>query len=471
MTDSSSLGGLGLEKWITLVVASVATAILLLDVTIVYVALPSVRADLGATFDEAQWVIDAYTVVMAATLLGCGSLADRIGRRRVFSAGLIVFTFCSAIAGAAGNALVLDIARGFQGLGAAAMYAASLALLANEFQGKQRGLAFGVWGAVTGAALAVGPLVGGLVIDGLSWRWIFLVNVPIGVLTLAGTLLFVRESREPKNSRFDLAGTVLFAASAFLLVLALIRGNEDGWGSPLILGTFMVSFLLAAAFIRVELKTADPMLPLRFFKSKPFTGTAIVSFAQSIAIYPLLLFLAIYLQEGLGFGPTEAGLRLLPMTLSIFLVAPFAGRLTSRVTIRLPLASGLALLAVSLMLIYGIDADDAWTRLLPGMIVGGISIGLISPSLAAAMVSVLPVEKSGLASGINNTGRQLGIAIGIAGLGAIFDHQVSAGTSVLAGIASGLNAVILVAAGTAAFAAVLCWPLLGRQKSSENVDL
>ena len=200
MTSPESPAGLGREKWVTLVVASVATAILLLDVTIVYVALPSVRADLGATFDEAQWVIDAYTVVMAATLLACGSLADRIGRRRVFSAGLVIFTVCSVVAGAAGNALVLDLARGVQGLGAAAMYAASLALLANEFQGKQRGLAFGVWGAVTGAALAVGPLVGGLVIDGLSWRWIFLINVPIGVLTLAATLMFVRESREPKES-------------------------------------------------------------------------------------------------------------------------------------------------------------------------------------------------------------------------------------------------------------------------------
>lgn len=462
---------MGREKWITLVVASVATAILLLDVTIVYVALPSIRADLGATFDEAQWVIDAYTVVMAATLLACGSLADRIGRRRVFSAGLLIFTCCSAISGAAGNALVLDLARGAQGLGAAAMYAASLALLANEFQGKQRGLAFGVWGAVTGAALAVGPLVGGLVIDGLSWRWIFLINVPIGLLTLAGTWQYVRESKEPRESRFDLAGTVLFAVSTFLLVLGLIRGNEDGWGSPLILATFLGASLSAALFVRAELRSPDPMLPLRFFRSRPFTGTAIVSFAQSIAIYPLLLFLAIYLQDGLGFSPTEAGLRLLPMTLTIFAVAPFAGKLTSRATIRLPLASGLALLALSLILIYGIDARDEWTRLLPGMIVGGISIGLISPSLAAAMVSVLPVEKSGLASGINNTGRQLGIAIGIAGLGAIFDHNVSGALTPLEGITSGLNAVILVAAAIAAIAAVVCWPLLGRQRSSEETEI
>ncbi len=175
------------EKWVTLIVASAATAILLLDVTIVYVALPSIRADLGASFNQAQWVIDAYTVVMAATLLACGSLADRIGRRKIFAGGLIVFTTCSLVCGVAGSPLVLDLSRGVQGLGAAAMYAASLALLANEFQGSQRGLAFGVWGAVTGAALAVGPLIGGLVIDGLSWRWIFLINVPIGLLTLLGT--------------------------------------------------------------------------------------------------------------------------------------------------------------------------------------------------------------------------------------------------------------------------------------------
>ena len=452
------------EKWVTLIVASAATAILLLDVTIVYVALPSIRADLGASFNQAQWVIDAYTVVMAATLLACGSLADRIGRRKIFAGGLIVFTTCSLVCGVAGSPLVLDLSRGVQGLGAAAMYAASLALLANEFQGSQRGLAFGVWGAVTGAALAVGPLIGGLVIDGLSWRWIFLINVPIGLLTLLGTWASVRESKEPKESRFDLAGTVLFAASTFLLVLALIRGNDDGWGSTFIVATFLVAAGLAAAFITVELRRSEPMLPLGFFRSKPFTGTAIVSFAQSIAIYPLLLFLAIYLQEGLGFGPTEAGLRLLPMTVTIFLVAPFAGRLTSRTTIRLPLASGLFLLAVSLLLIYGIDAENGWTRLLPGMLVGGVSIGLISPSLAAAMVSVLPVEKSGLASGMNNTGRQLGIAIGIAGLGAIFDHHVTGAGGTLEGITSGLNAVILVAAATAFLAAAVCWrcPASGR---------
>ncbi len=462
---------MGKQKWVTLVVASVATAILLLDVTIVYVALPSIRSDLGASFDQAQWVIDAYTVLMAATLLAFGALADRIGRRKVFTAGLLLFTLCSGACGLAGNALTLDVARAFQGVGAAAMYAASLAILANAFQGKERGLAFGVWGAVTGAALAVGPLIGGIVIDGLSWRWIFLVNVPIGAITIVATLLFVRESLDPRKRSFDLAGTLLFAASVFLLVLGLIRGNDEGWGSPQIVATLVLAVVFGFAFVLVELRSQQPMLPLSFFSSPPFTGTAIVSFAQSIAIYPLLLFLAIYLQDGLGYGPTEAGLRLLPMTVTIFIVAPFAGRLTSRATIRLPLASGLLLLAVSLMLIYGIDSRDEWTRLLPGMLVGGVSIGLISPSLAAAMVSVLPVEKSGLASGINNTGRQLGIAIGIAGLGAIFDHQVRSGATVLAGIAAGLNAVILVAAATAALAALICWPLLGRQRSSEGPEI
>lgn len=462
---------MGNQKWVTLVVASVATAILLLDVTIVYVALPSIRVDLGASFDQAQWVIDAYTVLMAATLLAFGSLADRMGRRKVFAGGLLLFTICSGASGLAGNAVTLDVARAFQGIGAAAMYAASLAILANEFQGKERGLAFGVWGAVTGAALAVGPLVGGVVIDGLSWRWIFLVNVPIGVATVIVTLLFVRESVDDRKRSLDLAGMVLFALSTFLLVLGLIRGNEEGWGSPQIVGTLALSIVFGLAFVLVEMRSREPMLPMRFFRSPPFTGTAIVSFAQSIAIYPLLLFLAIYLQDGLGYRPTEAGLRLLPMTVMIFIVAPFAGKLTSRATIRLPLATGLLLLAVSLMLIYGIDESDEWTRLLPGMLVGGISIGLISPSLAAAMVSVLPVEKSGLASGINNTGRQLGIAIGIAGLGAIFDHQVESGATVLAGIAAGLNSVILVAAATAALAAVICWPLLGGQRSSENAEI
>lgn len=443
----------------TLVAASLGTAMLLLDVTVVYVALPAIAADLDASFGEIQWVVDAYTVVLAATLLGAGTLADRLGRRVVFTWGVAIFALFSAACALAQSGIVLDIARAAQGVGAAAIFSSSLALLANEFQGESRGAALGVWGAVTGVALAVGPLVGGLVVEGLNWRWIFLINIPIGAALIVLALKAVPESRSPRPEPLDLPGAGLFAAACLLLALGLTRGNDAGWSSPEIVGALACSALALAGFVLVERRAAAPMLPLDLFKIPAFSATAIVAFAQSVAIYPLLIFLAIYLQDGLGFGPIGAGLRLLPLTLLILVVAPFAGRLTSRVPLRVPLISGLALLGVALLLLNGLRAADEWTALLPGMIVGGIAIGLISPSLAAAMVSVLPVERSGMSSGVNNTFRQLGIAMGVAGLGAIFDARVR-DVGGLAGIVSGVNAVALVSAGVAIVAAAIAWPML-----------
>ncbi|HMI81163.1 MAG TPA: MFS transporter [Solirubrobacterales bacterium] len=455
------------ERWITLLVVSAATAMLLLDVTVVNVALPAIRADLGASFGEMQWVIDAYALTLAATLLSAGVLADRIGRRAVFASGLAVFTACSALCAAASSPLFLDLARAAQGVGAAAMFASSLALLAEEFQGAERGFALGVWGGVTGAALAIGPLVGGVLTDQLDWRWIFLVNLPIGALLTWLTLRSLPESRERRPRPLDLAGMASFGAACFLATYGLIRGNEDGWGSAPIVGALAGAAVLLAVFVATERRAEAPMLPLSLFRIPAFTGTAVVAFAQSVALYPLLLFVAIYLQNGLGFSPTETGLRILPLTLVLVVVAPISGRLTNRLPLRVPLMTGLVLIGAGLLLMRAVDVESEWTALLPGLLVGGLAIGVISPALAAAMVSVLPVERSGLASGINNTFRQLGIALGIAGLGAIFEHR--AGEAVggaRAGIVAGLDAILAVAALVAFAAALLAWPLLGRQRSS-----
>lgn len=441
---------------------------LLLDVTVVNVALPAIRADLDASFGEMQWVIDAYALMLAATLLGAGVLADRIGRRAVFAGGLILFTVCSGLCAAATSPAFLDLARGAQGIGGAAMFASSLALLANEFQDAERGFALGVWGGVTGAALAIGPLVGGLLTDGLSWRWIFLVNLPIGALLIWLTARSLPESREQRPRPLDLAGMATFAAACFLATYGLIRGNEDGWGSLPIVGSLVGAVALIFIFLAVERRAEAPMLPLSLFRIPAFTGTALVAFAQSVALYPLFLFLAIYLQNGLGLSPTETGLRLLPLTLVLFVVAPISGRLTSRWPLRVPLAAGLVLIGTGLLLMRSIDASSDWTALLPGLLVGGLAIGIISPALAAAMVSVLPVERSGLASGINNTFRQLGIAIGIAGLGAIFEHHLGPALDARVGLVNGLQAVFTVAAAVAFIAAVMAWPLLGRQRSSPS---
>lgn len=444
----------------TLLAASVGTALLLLDVTVVYVALPAIGHDLGAHFAEIQWVVDAYTVVLAGTLLGAGVLADRLGRRKVFSAGVAIFTACSGLCAIATSGLFLDLSRGAQGVGAAAIFSASLALLANEFQGDSRGKALGLWGAVTGVALAVGPLIGGLIVEGLSWRWIFAINIPIGAFLLVLCARAVPESRAEGRRELDYVGALLFAVACLLLALGLTRGNAAGWDSAEILGSFAGAGIAGAAFVVVELRAEAPMMPLQLFRIPAFSGTALVAFAQSVAIYPILIFLAIYLQEGLQYSPLEAGLRLLPLTLLILLVAPFSGRLTGRVQLRLPLLFGLALLGVALLLVRGNSPGDDWHALLPGMVVAGIAVGAISPSLAAAMVSVLPTEQSGMSSGINNTFRQLGIAVGVAALGAIFDARRAAEGGGLGGIVDGLDAVALVAGLTALIAAAIAWPLL-----------
>jgi EmrB/QacA subfamily drug resistance transporter len=454
------------DRRLTLAVVSAGTAMLLLDVTVVNVALPVIRDDLDASFAELQWVIDAYALTLAATLLTAGALADRLGRRAVFAAGLLAFTVLSAACGAATSGVALDVARGAQGLGAAAMFAASLALLAHEFQGAERGLALGVWGAITGAALAVGPVVGGLLVDGPGWRWVFLVNVPVGAVLLWLTLTRLPESRDPTPRRLDLPGLLTFAGACFLATFALIRGNAEGWGSPPIAGALVAAALLLAVFVWIERRSPCPMLSPSLFRIPAFTGTALVAFAQSVALYPLFLFLALYFQELLELSPTETGLRLLPITLVLFLVAPLSGKATSRIPLRVPLTIGLLLIAASLLLMRGLTVADDWTRLLPGFLVAGLAIGVISPALAAAMVGVLAVERSGLASGVNNTFRQLGIAAGIAAFGAIFDHHIRSADSPAAGVVAGLNAIFLVAAVVVVATAVVAWPLLGRLRSS-----
>ena len=449
--------GEGHGQWLTLAVVSAATAMLLLDVTVVNVALPAIRENLDASFAELQWVVDAYALTLAATLLTAGAIADSRGRRAVFAAGLVLFTVCSALCAAAGSGVMLDVARAAQGVGAAAMFAASLALLAHEFQGSRRGFALGVWGAITGAALAIGPLVGGLLVDGLGWRWVFLVNLPIGVALTLLTLRSLPESRDPTPRGLDVPGLMTFGAACFLVTFGLIRGNEDGWTSAPVLGSLIAGVALLVGFVVIERRSASPMLSPALFRIPTFTGTAIVAFAQSVALYPLFLFLAVYLQEGLGYSATETGLRLLPLTLVLFAVAPISGRLTGRVALRLPLVTGLALIAVGLLLMRGLTETSDWTHLLPGFVVGGLAIGIISPALAAAMVGVLSADQVGLASGINNTFRQLGIAVGIAVLGAVFTHHANGG---LAGLVDGLDAVFVVAAAIAAAGAAVAWPLL-----------
>ncbi len=422
------------RKWWTLLAVCLATFMLLLDITIVNVALPDISRELDTSFSDLQWVIDAYALMLAALLLTAGSLADLLGRRRVFSFGLASFTFASVLCALAPNALVLILARGAQGIGGAAMFATSLALLAQEFRGRERGTAFGIWGATTGAAVAIGPLVGGALTSGFGWPSIFYLNVPIGIATIAITLRKLPESRDEHAGAIDRPGLVTFSAALFLLVCALIRGNEEGWRSAIIVSMFVIAALLLACFIAVERRSAHPMFDLTLFRNQTFVGASIAAFALSASMFAMFLYITLYVQTILGYGPLETGLRFLPITLLSFFAAALSGKLTARLPARGLLGGGLILVGSGLLLMRGIDADSSWTELLAGFIVAGIGIGTINPSIANAAIGVVHPARSGMASGVSSTFRQVGIATGIAGLGAIFQSQIAARlTTALAG--------------------------------------
>jgi EmrB/QacA subfamily drug resistance transporter len=409
------------RKWWTLIAVSVATFMLLLDITVVNVALPSIRDDLGASFTDLQWVVDAYALTLAALVLTAGSLADRLGRRRLFAAGLGIFSAASLLCALAPDPTFLNVARAVQGIGGAVMFAVSLALIAQEFKaGRERGMAMGLYGATIGVAVAAGPLVGGALTDSLGWESIFYLNVPIGLIAIAITYLKVRESRDPNATRVDWAGVATFSGALFLLVLALVRGNDEGWDSGLIVSLFAGSAALLAAFLAVERRVAEPMLPLGLFRRRAFTGVQLAAFAVSGSLFALFLYLTLYLQNYLGLSPLEAGVRYLPITVASFVAAPIAGALLSRVRARLMMSAGLALGGVGLLLMSGIGAGDDWTTLLGGFLVAGAGVGLLNPVIADVAVSVVPKSQSGMAAGINDTFRQVGVAVGIAVWGAIF---------------------------------------------------
>jgi EmrB/QacA subfamily drug resistance transporter len=412
------------SKWWTLIAVCTAVFMLLLDITVVNVALPDIQRSLHSTFSDLQWVIDAYSLTLAAFLLTSGVLGDMYGRRAVFAIGLGVFSVSSLVCGLSSSALMLNLARGAQGVGGAVMFATSLALIASAFQGKERGTAFGIYGAVIGAAVAVGPLIGGALTSGLGWRWIFFVNVPVGVVAIYITLTRVHQAEELNERRIDWIGFVTFSAALFMLVFALVRGNADGWGSTLIVGLLVGAAVLLAAFLVAEARQADPMLDLALFRRPAVVGSSIVAITLSASIFALFLYITLFVQDALGYGPFAAGLRFLPITVLSFIAAPIAGKLSVRIKARYLLGGGLLLVAIGLLLMSGVHASSGWTVLLPGFIVTGIGIGTVNPVLASAAISVVLPQHSGMASGANNTFRQVGIATGIAGLGAVFQSQI-----------------------------------------------
>ncbi|HVN60864.1 MAG TPA: MFS transporter [Gaiellaceae bacterium] len=469
------------RKWWTLVVVCTGIFMLLLDVTVVNVALPDIQKDLHASFSQLQWVIDAYALSLAALTLTAGSLADLLGRKRIFALGVVIFTGGSLLCGVAPTANFLIVARGLQGVGGATMFAVSLALLAHEFHGAERGTAFGIWGATTGGAVAIGPLVGGLITEWIGWRWIFLVNVPIGAAALAITLLKVEESRDPEHGGIDIPGVITFTGGLFLLVFGLVRGNNAGWTSPQIMGVLIGSAVLLAAFVLIELRSRRPMLDLHLFRRPAFVGAQVAAFTLSASAFSMFLYFTLYLQNVLGYSPLQAGLRFLPITLFSFVVAPISGKLSAHTPVRLLIGGGLAVITLAFLVMHGLTASSGWTALLPGFILLGAGVGLVNPPLASTAVGVVPPQSAGMGSGANSTFRQVGIATGIAALGAAFEHHLTsalgaAGHGVASGVVppglreqakaafvGGMNELFLISAAIAAVGAVSSFFLIRRR--------
>ncbi|GHB48794.1 MFS transporter [Streptomyces cirratus] len=417
-----------MRKWLPLTAVCLGAFMLLVDVTIVTVALPDMAADMHTGFAALQWVMDIYALALAALLLGAGSLADRIGRRRVYLGGLVVFAAASLACGLATGPAALIAFRAVQGLGGAAMFATTMALLSSAYQGRDRGIAFGVWGAVNGAAAAAGPIIGGLLTEHFGWRWIFYINLPVCAVAVYVTLKAVADSRDPHAKGLDLPGMAAFTAGAGVVTYALIRAGENGWTSAATLGLLGVGVAAFAVFVLVELRTARPMLDLSLFRSSTFVGVMAAALLLSGAAFSYLMYVSLWLQSVEGMSPVGAGLVVVPLSLASFLVSALAGRLLHGAPARLTIGGGLALIgAGALLQAWMLDAGDGWQALVPGLVMTGAGVGAAIPSLAATVMGAVAPARAGMAGGALNTARQLGMAFGIAVLGSLFHAGLADG--------------------------------------------
>ena len=411
-------------KWWPLAVVCIAVFMLLIDITVVNVALPQIQTDLHASFSQLEWVVDAYALMLSVLQLTAGTIGDRFGRKTLFLIGIGIFTIGSALCGLAPTAVTLDFFRALQGVGGAVMFATSLALIGENYTGKDRGTAFGMWGLTAGVSIAAGPLIGGGLTSGIDWRWIFWVNVPIGVVAVFLAANRLVKSRIEQTRHIDWPGLLLSGGALTTLVYALIEGVSVGWRSAEILSLLSASAVLWVAFVVTELKVAEPMLDVRLFRRFGFTGAQVAAFAIAASLFSMFLYLTIYLQDILGFSALGAGLRLLPITALTLVAAPIAGRLSSRIAYRYLLGAGLALVGVGLLLMHGVTVTSSWTALLPGFVLAGLGSGVVNPPLGSLAVSVVEQSRSGMGAGVNNSFRQVGLATGIAALGTIFVFRI-----------------------------------------------
>jgi EmrB/QacA subfamily drug resistance transporter len=435
------------KKWWTLGAVSVGLFMIMLDNTVVNVALPSMRSSLHMSLSELEWVVAGYALTFAAFMLIGGKLADFVGRRLVFMIGLAVFTGASLACGLAPNGGFLIGARIVQGLGGALMNPATLSIIAATFAPRERGRAIGIWAGVSAMALAIGPLVGGLLTEHVNWNWIFFINVPVGLIGLLAIPLFIDESRDTTaDQRLDLPGLVTSALGLFALTYAFIEANSNGWGSARIIGAFIVAAASLIAFVLLERHQRAPMLDLSLFRNRTFGGANAAMLFVGLAMFGTFFYVSLYMQNVLKYSPVEAGASFLPMTILIILIAPRAGALTDRVGSRWLVGIGMTLLAAMLFYYTTLGANETFWALLPGLLLGGIGMGMTMTPVTAAAMSAVSVDKAGVGSAVLNSARQVGGSLGIAVMGAI----VAASANYLTGFHDALRVgAILCLAGAA----------------------
>jgi EmrB/QacA subfamily drug resistance transporter len=413
----------GNRRWWTLAAMCFALFMIMLDNTVVNVALPSIQKDLGASLSSLEWTVNAYTLTFAVLLVTGGRLGDILGRRRMFLFGVVVFALSSAAIGLAPDQGWLVAGRAIQGFGAAFMMPATLSIITVTFPQEERGKAIGTWAGVSALALAIGPVVGGALTEYVSWRAIFFLNVPVAVGAVIVTLYAAHESRdETSRHTIDWPGIAAISLGLTALVLALIEGNSWGWGSPEIVSLLVTAAVGLIGFAIVEMRVREPMVELELFRSTTFLGTNAVAFIVSFAMLAMFFFTALYMQNILGYSAIEAGVRFLPSTLMIVLIAPFAGRLADRIGPRLPMVTGLTLVTIALFLQTRIDVGTGYGLLLPAFILLGIGMALTMSPMSTAAMNAVAARKAGVASGILSMSRMVGGTFGVAALGALFQH-------------------------------------------------
>jgi len=462
-------------KWTPLVTVCLGAFMLLVDVSIVNVALPKMTDDLHSSFTSLQWVVDMYALVLASLLMVAGSLGDRFGHRRLYIGGLTLFAVASLACGLAPNVGVLITARGVQGIGAAGMFTATTALLSAAYQGRDRGTAFGVWGAVNGGAAALGPILGGLLTEQFGWRSIFLVNLPVAAVAVAMSVRVLGDSQHRGQRHIDIPGAVAFTGCAAAVTYALIQSGADGWGSATVLGLFGFAVVALVAFVLIELRTDDPLLDLKLLRNPSFAGLMTAGMLLTAGAFSHLTYTSIWLQSVLGMSPIKAGLAVSPLALTAFVVAGFGGRHLGKLSPQWPIGIGLVFIGAGTLLLQIVDGGSSWPALVPGLLLAGVGVGMGTPVLTSAAMSAVPHQRAGMAGGALNTFRQLGYALGIAVLGTVFGARASSGGAGTGGapnpaarsamrdaVAASLDHVFAVAGGVGLVAAAVVLLLVRR---------